>query len=193
MRRLGYTGANVSHSVLDIYLLSLIDRGLSTRYDLQRRGGVSLGSSTPALKRLQLAGLVTEREADDGTMRIRQVLNLTPAGRRVSRKAWRDYFRQDANLDVEAILRVVDIARYEAVPRGEIVEFLNTMASQRSALLANTDQGVGDGVVDLQDQLLAYRATAESKFLKDLAKSHSQSRKSVADTNQPRIKVRRNR
>jgi hypothetical protein len=67
------------------------------------------------------------------------------------------------------------------------------MASQRAGLVAGTDQRIGDGIVGLQEQLAAYRAKAESMFLKDLAKSLSRSRKSVTGTNRPRTKVKRSR
>ena len=48
----------MSLSVLDLFVLSLFDRGLETPYDLQRQAGVSLGSSVPALRRLEAAGLI---------------------------------------------------------------------------------------------------------------------------------------
>jgi DNA-binding PadR family transcriptional regulator len=183
----------LSHSVLDIYLLSLIDRGLYTKYDFQRRGGVSLGSSTPALKRLQNAGFIREQEPEDGSKRIRQILKLTPAGRRVVRKGWRQYFKVELNLDVEAILRVIDIAGHEAVPRGEIIDFVNAMASQRSRSPADTNKGIGEGIVGLQEQLVVYRARAESIFLRDLAKSFTRGLKSATSTNRTRTKVKADR
>lgn len=181
----------MSNSVLDIYLLSLIDRGLCTKYDLQRRGGVSLGSSTPALKRLQNAGLVTEQEAEEDTKRIRQILKLTPAGRRVVRKGWRQHFDVEVNLDVEAILRVIDIAADEAAPRGDIIDFLKAMSSQRNRLPADTDKGIGEGIVGLQEQLVAYRTRAEAMFLRDLAKSLTRRLKSATSTNRTQTKVKR--
>ncbi len=182
----------MSNSVLDIYLLSLIDRGLCTKYDLQRRGGVSLGSSTPALKRLQNAGLITEKKAEDDSKRLRQLLALTPAGRRIARRGWRQYFDVEVNLDVEAILRVIDIAGYESAPRREIIEFLNAMVSQRSRP-PESDKSLGEGIVGLQERLVAYRARAESMFLRDLAKSLTRRLRSPTSTNRTRTKVKGDR
>jgi DNA-binding PadR family transcriptional regulator len=179
-------------SILEIYILSLLDRGLRTKYEFQRQGGISLGSSSPALKRLQDAGLITQQQAEDGTNRVRQILKLTPAGRRVARKDWRQYFDVELDLDVEAILRVIDIASHEAAPRGEIIEFLNAMASRRS-LPADTDKELLGGIIGLQEQLAAYRSSAESMFLRELAKSLSRSRKSIIGANRPPAKVKRSR
>jgi DNA-binding PadR family transcriptional regulator len=181
----------LSHSVLDVYLLSLIDRGQCTKYDLQRRGGVSLGSSTPALRRLRLAGLITEEETDDGTMRIRQILKLTSAGRRIGRQAWREYFDKDAELDIEAILRIVDIASHSGASKRQIVGFLDGMASQRTANSFEDDSNA-EGIVGLQRQWLTTRTTAEASFLADLAGAYRRS-KSGPSAKQARSKVRRRR
>lgn len=179
-------------SILELYILSLLDRGLRTKYELQRHGGISLGSSSPALKRLKGATLITEQQAEDGSKRVRQILKLTPVGRRVMRKNWRQYFDVEVDLDVEAILRVIDIASHEAAPRGEIIEFLNTMAFRRSRL-ADTDQDPTEGLTGLQEQLAAYRANAESAFLSDVAKSLTRTPVSAKSTNRSRTKVRRGR
>lgn len=179
----------MSHSVLDIFLLSLIDRGLCTKYDLQRRGGVSLGSSTPALKRLQKAGLITQHEAEQDSKRLRKMLELTAAGRRIARHGWREYFDAEVNLDLEAILRIVDVAGHHGAPRGAIIEFLDAMASQRSRLPAKTHHCTGESIIGFQEQLAACRVKADSTFLKNLASSLSRSRKSRTRTNQPRPKV----
>jgi DNA-binding PadR family transcriptional regulator len=165
----------INVSILELYILSLLDRGLRSKYELQRQGGISLGSSSPALRRLQAAGLITEHEAEDGTNRVRQILKLTLAGRRIARQAWRRHLDIEANLDVEAILRVVDIAVYRGAVTGEIIDFLNAMASRRAHPEARGETSVGEGINNLQEQLAAYRANAESMFLRKLAKSLSKS------------------
>jgi DNA-binding PadR family transcriptional regulator len=179
-------------SILELYILSLLDRGLRSKYELQRKGGVSLGSSTPALKRLKGAGLITEQEAKEATKRIRQILMLTTAGRRLARQDWRNHPDLEANLDVEAILRVIDIASYQAAPQYEVVDFLKAMASRRAHPIAR-GASLADGVTGLQEQLAAYRANAESVFLSQLAKSLSRSRKSATSTNPPRTKAKAGR
>jgi DNA-binding PadR family transcriptional regulator len=177
-------------SILERYILSLLDRGLRSKYELQRQGGISLGSSTPALKRLLAAGLITERDSADGTNRVRQILKVTSAGRRIARQAWHQHLDTEAGLDAEAILRVVDIASHQDIPRSEIIDFLNTMASQRDRFAADIDKSASEGIVGLQERLAAYRANAESVFLRDLAKSLSRTRKSIISTNSPLTKIK---
>ena len=177
-------------SILDLYILSLLDRGFRSKYELQRHGGISLGSSTPALKRLLAAGLIRERDSADGTNRVRQILKVTPVGRRIARQEWHQHLDNEADLDVEAILRVVDVASHQGAPRSEIADFLNAMASQRTHTMARGETSAADGIVGLQKQLAAYRANAESVFLRDLAKSLSRTRKSITSTNSPRTKIR---
>ena len=172
-------------SILELYILTLLDRGLRSKYELQREGGVSLGSSTPALKRLRAAGLITQQHSDDGTKRVRQIVTLTAAGHNVAHQGWRQHFDENAKLDVEAILRIVEIARYRAASRSQIIGFLKAMASQRNRLSADTEKITGDGIVGLQCQLAAYRAKAEAMFLENLAKPLTKSRKRVTSTNQP--------
>lgn len=180
-------------SILELYILSLLDRGLNTKYEFQRQGGISLGSSSPALKRLEEAGIITEQEADDGTKRVRQMLKLTSTGRRIARKGWRKHLDIKASLDVEAILRIIDIAGHEGARRSEIIEFLKAMASQRSHLPADTNTDIAEGITALQEQLAVYRANAEAMFLTDLAKSLARRRKSGTSTNRTRTKVKGDR
>lgn len=67
-------------SIFDVYLLSLIDRGLETPYDLLKQGGVSLGSAVPALRRLEAASLVKRMAQVGSSKRLRHRLKLpTPA------------------------------------------------------------------------------------------------------------------
>lgn len=49
-------------SVLDIFLLSMLDRGAQSPYELQRMAGVSLGASVPSLRRLTASKLVTRED-----------------------------------------------------------------------------------------------------------------------------------
>ena len=74
------------HSVLDLFILSLLDRGLETPYDLQRQGGLSLGSTVPALRRLAAAGLIRKREASEASKRPRHSYQLYAAGRNRAQK-----------------------------------------------------------------------------------------------------------
>lgn len=58
-------------SVLDFFLLSMLDRGAQSPYELQRMAGVSLGASVPSLRRLTASKLVTRQEGTATTNRPR--------------------------------------------------------------------------------------------------------------------------
>ena len=45
---------------LDLFILALIDGGVSTPYELQKTAGLSQGATVPALQRLLKAGLVRQ-------------------------------------------------------------------------------------------------------------------------------------
>ena len=78
-------------SILDSYILSLLERGLETPYELQRQGGLSLGASTPALRRLLKAKLVTRDEKASATNRPRHVYKVTRSGGETARLAWKPF------------------------------------------------------------------------------------------------------
>jgi DNA-binding PadR family transcriptional regulator len=75
-------------SVLDLFILSVLDRGLETPYDLNRQGGLSLGSTVPALRRLETAGLVRKKAAVGSSKRPRHWFQLSAAGRKLARGGW---------------------------------------------------------------------------------------------------------
>jgi hypothetical protein len=121
-------------------------------------------------------------------LRVRQMLKLTPAGRRVARQGWRKLFRKEADLDMEAILRIVDIAAHCGASKREILEFLDAMASQRSGSSLPADSNLADGIVALQRQWSAARTKAEAKFLAELATRYRGPRP-TSPTKQARTKV----
>lgn len=64
-------------TTLDLYILALLQAGVSTPYLLRTRAGISIGASRPALERLAGRGLV--KEAGPGP-RGRREFKLTRAG-----------------------------------------------------------------------------------------------------------------
>lgn len=120
--------------VLDLYILSLLDRGVSSLYDLQKTGGLSLGASTPALKRLQKAKLVTKGEEHRAGRRVRYDFSLTPTGQQEAKKGWRLWVEpQNFPFDIDAILRVVDMAMCYRYPSGELRRLLLAAAEIRAS------------------------------------------------------------
>lgn len=112
-------------SILDLFVLSMLDRGLATSYELQREAGLSLGGTLPALRRLTNAGLLIKAEAKSPTRRPRHEYRLTPPGKDKARKGWKEHLSAaKVAADVDSLLRLVDVADHYKAPRSEIVAFL---------------------------------------------------------------------
>jgi DNA-binding PadR family transcriptional regulator len=122
-------------TVLELFILSQLDRGLETPYDLLHRAGISLGSSVPALRRQIEAGLIKrEKEAPD-SRRPRHVYKLTTAGKKQARTGWQQYLNQQpVSADLDEILRVCDVANHNAHDHTNISAFLDRAARDRSVL-----------------------------------------------------------
>ena len=70
--------------ILDVFIISLLERGIETPYDLNRQGGISLGASTPALKRLIDNKLIRRITEPAATKRRTHRYTLTEAGRELA-------------------------------------------------------------------------------------------------------------
>ncbi len=166
----------MTKSVLEFFILSQLDRGLQTPYDLLQEG-LSLGSTIPALRRLEKAGLVRKKAAPAGSSRRpRHGYELSTAGRKLARSGWIPLLKDRAPADIEAVLRLVDLAtHYQTVP-ADIAAFLETAASERRPprSLSGTRHGaVQDslGLVITRESWDAIRLRAESRYLAGLARS----------------------
>ncbi len=170
----------MSISLLDLYVLSLLDRGLDTPYSLQRQGGLSLGASTPALRRLTETRMVKRTEEKGATNRPRHVYTLTASGRELARNAWREYF-QAGRLpsDLDSILRLSDMAAHYGASATEVAQFLKTAsertaASARRAAAADADNGLL--YLSMRSRCEAARLKAESAVLGQMAAEISTAR-----------------
>src|SRR5690349_23253163 len=111
-------------SVLDIFVLSMLDRGAETPYDLHRSEGLSLGASLPSLKRLKSEGFVTVSRSKSSKKRPRHQYRLTESGTQQARNAWKSYLSDAAsNDDLDSILRIVDLAVYYQADKRKIKRF----------------------------------------------------------------------
>lgn len=162
----------MSPTILELFLLSLIDRGLRTKYDLQRKGGVSLGSSSPALIRMQAAKLVVQDVESKQGKRPRHGLKLSAAGRKLAREGWKTQFRNFEGGDIDAILRVVDMAFHNGANATEIADFLELAASarrMRDPRLPPADPTQVLSILATQARWESAQSQAEAKFLLKLA------------------------
>jgi len=163
-------------SVLDLFILSLLDRGLETPYDLQRQGGLSLGSTVPALRRLAAAGLIRKREATGASKRPRHTYQLSAAGRTHAQNGWKTHMKSPDQMDLDAVLRVADMAQHYNARKADIAEFFEIVVSERRGPARSrfSDPDRKSDSLGYTQQLAAWssaRSKAEARFLAALANS----------------------
>jgi DNA-binding PadR family transcriptional regulator len=162
-------------SSLELLLLSFVEEGLRTPYELKARGGLSLGSTVPALARLEADGLL--RGSKPGARGSRK-FEVTEKGRKMLKTETR---LLSASLvgDSEAVLRTVYLMRKYASP-SRAAAFLVLSATNATAMakVANAEAerfGAATTVVDaavyrsMRSSIDAARLEAEAKTLGILA------------------------
>jgi DNA-binding PadR family transcriptional regulator len=95
---------------LDVFLLSLIDSGVTTSYAMREQAGISVGASRPALQRLERQGLVEQGKAE---ARNKLAFRLTRRGHHAKRTRLNhllEEFRLTPPSDTESILRIAALA-----------------------------------------------------------------------------------
>jgi len=92
---------------LDLFVLALVDGGVSTPYALQMSAGLSPGASIPALQRLTEAGLVLQGKPGS---RGRTEHRVTPAGKKLLKTGWRSLIEEGPSGDLDSDLRVALLA-----------------------------------------------------------------------------------
>jgi DNA-binding PadR family transcriptional regulator len=177
-------------SVLDLYVLSMLDRGVTTPYDLQHHAGLSQGAAIPALRRLSTARLIHKTEEESPTKRPRHRYALTGNGRRVVRsQALRLLTNAEYSSNLDSMLRVADIALYYGVPRLRVVKALESAADERDAIASepsmphDDDNAVGLYIA-FRRMFDRARLTAEAQTLRRMARrvGRSAHRKPVSNS-----------
>ena len=168
----------MTQSVLDLFILSQLDRGLQTPYDLLQRGGLSLGSTVPTLRRLEKAGLVRKKATPAGSSRRpRHGYELSAAGRKLAHTGWLPLLKASPPADVDAVLRLADLASHHNAKVADIASLFERAARDRALLSKRASAGkVKKGVSSLlylasKNDWDSNRLAAEAKFLLSLAKS----------------------
>ena len=166
-------------SVLDLFLLSMLDRGAQSPYELQRMAGVSLGASVPSLRRLTASKLVTREEGTAATNRPRHEYKVTAAGKQAARTGWKTYLQETSTgIDLDSLLRIVDMAVHNRAEKKTIKSFLK-QASVARALMAEkaglAEKGFASpdmpSYMRMRASCDAIRLRAESDALSSLAAS----------------------
>lgn len=115
-------------SDLDLFVLALIEGGVSTPYGLRTAAGLSPGATIPALRRLLEAGLVVAKKPGS---RGRTDHTLTPEGRRYLKSNWRGLIDDGPSGDLDADLRVALLALWVGRDRRLAADFLLKSAARK--------------------------------------------------------------
>src|SRR6185312_13194297 len=125
-------------SDLDLFVLALIESGLTTPYELQISAGLSPGATIPALRRLVEGGWASPAKPGP---RGRTEHRITAAGRRHLESSWRPVIENGPSGDGDADLRVALLALFVGGDRRLASELLRSSAKKiRSSLQAARKQ-----------------------------------------------------
>lgn len=143
-------------SILELFILSCIDRGLTTPYLMQREGGLSLGATSPTLPKLVKLGLVRRTTEKTSRNRPRHDYSLTSEGKQQVKRGWRTHLDAPAPpADLDALLRLLDMAIYNGASTSAITELVTRAARSR----ANMAERVSLEVAEVQPaQSVSYRS-----------------------------------
>jgi hypothetical protein len=161
---------------LDLFILALIDSGVSTPYELQKTAGLSQGATIPALQRLLGARLV--RHGKPGA-RGRADHKVSAAGKRLLRDGWLPLIEAGPSGDLDSDLRVALLAIRGSGDRRLSVDFLRRSADKMIESIAGTElAGDPDAVTplarwyaDLRSITAKALLTAESEAIRVMADS----------------------
>jgi hypothetical protein len=121
---------------LDLFVLALIDSGVSTPYEFQKTAGLSQGATIPALERLLDARLV--RQGKPGA-RGRIDHQVTAAGKRLLKDGWFALIEEGPSGDVDSDLRVALLALLGGGDRRLAADFLRQSADKKMESVATAE------------------------------------------------------
>lgn len=113
---------------LDLFVLALIESGLSSPYEFQKAASLSPGATIPALQRLLESELV--RQGKPGP-RGRTDHRITPAGKKLLKAGWRGLIEDGPSGDLDADLRIALLALFVGGERRLAKEFLDQSAAKK--------------------------------------------------------------
>ena len=131
---------------LDLFVLALVEAGVSTPYDLQRLVQLSQGATNPVLARLRLSKLV--RAALPGP-RGRTAYEVTAKGSKYVHETWPKVWAAGPTGDTDADLRVALLYLWFGGERSEAASFLKASKRPQTATDARTSRDGNSGDVPL--------------------------------------------
>lgn len=179
---------------LDLFVLALIESGLSTPYELKSAADISPGASIPALRRLVSEGFVIQGKPGS---RGRTDYKITAEGRRRLKDGWRDLIDQGPSGDLDADLRVALLAVWVGRDRPLAAAFLRQSAAHH---LCSVDRASLDADPDTLPPLALWYRRLRSTSAAALNKGESAAalvmakalpRNAPTNTGRTRTKTRR--
>ena len=166
---------------LELFVLALIESGVSTPYEFQKFAGISQGASIPVLRRLIGGGLVRPKKAG---ARGRIAHQITPPGRKTLKDGWRALVDDEPSGDLETDLRVALLALVVGRDRRAAIEYLRRSAEKKTAGVGQEpEQAEADPVLAL------WYSRLRSDAAKSLRRAESEVIRGLAD-DLPRIPTR---
>jgi DNA-binding PadR family transcriptional regulator len=169
---------NRSKLDLELFVLALVRREISTPYLLRETVGLSPGATIPVLDRLEQAGYL--RRGKPG-VRGRTEYTITGGGKRHLSSSWQPLLADSVPTDIDAVLRIASLAMLSGSDRETVAAYLRRAATEKRAdskrrkgdaleaeasLPAISETGLYDW---LQATHKSARLTAEAKLLRQLA------------------------
>jgi DNA-binding PadR family transcriptional regulator len=157
---------------LDLFILALIDGGVSTPYELQKAAGLSQGATIPALQRLLEARLV--RQGKPGA-RGRTDYKVSAAGKKLLRDGWLPLIEAGPSGDVDSDLRVALLAIRGSGDRRLAVDFLRQSGDKKIESMAPIEL-----TSDAAAPLARWYADLRSETAKTVVRAESEAIRAMA-------------
>jgi DNA-binding PadR family transcriptional regulator len=159
---------------LDLFILALIDGGVSTPYELQKTAGLSQGATNPALQRLLAARLV--RQGKPGA-RGRTDYKATATGKKLLRDGWLPLIEAGPSGDLDSDLRVALLAIRGSGDRRLAVDFLRRAGDKKMESIATIEL-----TSDAAAPLARWYADLRSETAKAVLRAESEAIRAMADS-----------
>lgn len=161
-------------SVLELYIMACLERGMRTPYDLLRSASLSLGATSPALKRLLDSGRISRKNDKSTTARPRHEYQVTTVGREALHSNVNELLSTSSgDQDVDSLLRIVEMAKLYGASMSEMADFLRRASKHRERLAMHAAveaENQGWEYPKLRTRIDAVRLQAEAKELANLAR-----------------------
>jgi DNA-binding PadR family transcriptional regulator len=182
---------------LELFILAMVQQGLATPYELKTKASLSLGSTVPALARLEVSGLVEASE--EGARRSRK-FTITARGAKTLAQRWEEQLAED-HTDLDSILRVAFLAWHHG-DTNACLEFLRQTAQGlrgwAGSLSAESERLAGKIGTEPDANTFAWmtkhceaaRATADAATLVELSDRITRKTNKKLRTTEPRRQTR---